>query len=258
MCHSEYEPPCLSVKIESKFFVLNGEVREVLRELRFEVPKGEFVTMLGPSGCGKTTLLRLIMGLDLNYDGEIRVSGHPVIGPGRERDIVFQESRLLPWRSILGNVTFALPRSMSSVEKNRRVDHVLGLVGLSDVRHARPSQLSGGMQRRAAFGRAIVNLPELLLMDEPFSGLDLSTKLPLQDQIRGIQQREGMTMLLVTHDIDEAIFFSDRIAILTSRPATINREVTVPLGHPRRRSSPEYIDFKSLISGSVLNHRGMP
>lgn len=241
------------MNVVRKCYYLKGERWDVLRDVRFDVAKGEFLTLLGPSGCGKTTLLRLIAGLESGYEGRIEINGEKIVGAGRDRDVVFQESRLLGWRSVESNIAFALPTTMGRSERDRRIEHALELVGLSDSRRAWPSQLSGGMQRRVAFARAIVNVPNVLMMDEPFSGLDLRTKMSLQQHIGGIRERERLTMILVTHDIDEALYLSDRIAILTPRPATIAEEFDVPLDRPRDCTSLRYSELRTRILSRILN-----
>jgi ABC-type nitrate/sulfonate/bicarbonate transport system ATPase subunit len=225
------ESPFLSVRINTKTY--NPASTPVLSDVAFAVPKGLFVSLLGPSGCGKTTLLRMIAGLDDQYNGEIKIDGMRVDGPARQAGIMFQEARLLGWKTVEQNVDFALPHGLDPLKRRRMVDHALDLVGLSAARRAWPSQISGGMERRTALARAIVNLPSLLLLDEPFSALDYASKTKLWNEIEDIHRRENLTTLLVTHDIEEALYLSDVMIFLDKNPATIVRKTSVDIGRPR-------------------------
>lgn len=226
--------------------------RSVFGELQFSVKKRDFVSVLAPSGAGKTTLLRLIAGLDTDYDGEIYVSGKLVMGPGLDRGMVFQESRLLPWLSAQGNVSFALPERASREERQRRTRQILELVGLSGSSQLLPHQLSGGMERRVALARALVNLPQILLLDEPFSSLDLSMRWSLQTEVAAIHAREELTTILVTHDVDEALFLSDRVVVLSGAPARITDEVRVAFPRVRERSDSAYQVERRRLLDAVL------
>jgi sulfonate transport system ATP-binding protein len=218
----------LKVEIQSKQYSVDGSSLLVLEKLSFEVAEGEHFSLIGPSGCGKTTLLRIIAGLDLEFRGRVTVGGKPIYGPGRERGLVFQESRLLPWLTVEGNIAFALATDLPDRERRERVRRVLVMMNLTAFARALPSQLSGGMAKRVALARALVNGPDTLLFDEPFSGLDLFTKLALQDEIIKLVRRTGVTMLMVTHDLDEALALSDKIALLSHRPARVCALYTVP------------------------------
>lgn len=207
----------------------------ILKNICFSVKNGEFLTIAGPSGCGKTTLLRIIAGLDRHFDGEVIVAGHSVRGPGRDRGIVFQESRLVPWFTARENVAFALADSIPRSNRKERSDRALRLVNMLEVADRLPFQLSGGMAKRVALARAIINLPQILLLDEPLSSLDMVSQQGLQEEIASIQTREQLTTILVTHDVDEAIYLSDRILVLSGVPATLSRQFTVSIPRPRRR-----------------------
>jgi sulfonate transport system ATP-binding protein len=222
------EPKTLKVSVNRKDFHRNGTLVPVHAGLRFEVPPGEVISLIGPSGCGKTTLLRMIAGLDDDYDGQITLGGQPVGGPDRNRAMVFQEARLLPWLTVERNVSFALPDGMSKRQRETRVAEVLRLVGLSASMHAWPNQLSGGMAKRVALARALINAPEVLLLDEPFSALDSLTKSDLQGSIRELLKTRNVTTLLVTHDLDEALSLSAKIGILTRSPSRFAGWFTVP------------------------------
>lgn len=242
-----------SVEIINKTFSINGRTRKVLSELRFDVHDHECLAILGPSGCGKTTLLRLIAGVDLEYEGVITVHGNVVRGPSRDRGLMFQESRLLPWLSVEHNIAFALPKGLSGNEKRRLVVDTLTLVGLYEYRKAWPSQLSGGMAKRVALARAIINCPKLLLLDEPFAALDSPTKYSLQDEIMRIHRAEHrMSTVLVTHDIDEAVYMSDRILILSPIPSHVLLQIPVSLSRPRNRASGQFQAVCSDVTKSIF------
>jgi sulfonate transport system ATP-binding protein len=242
----------LAVRIDRKTYLADGQRVVALENLEFAVNCREFVSLLGPSGCGKTTLLRLIAGLDLSYDGRICVDGTPIRGPGKRIGVVFQEVRLLPWLSVAQNIAFALPKQMPRAEREQRVDEVIGLVGLGGCRRAWPGELSGGMQKRVGLARALVNPPEILLMDEPFSALDVTSKFDLQDKVAEIHERAKLTTVLVTHDLDEAIYLSNRIALLSLPPATILKEYRISSARPRSRTSDEALALKAQIIGDIL------
>jgi sulfonate transport system ATP-binding protein len=246
-------PLAASVNVNNKSFLVNSKTRAVLSDVHFDVYQREFLTILGPSGCGKTTLLRLIAGLDTTYDGSIIVGGKPVSGPGRDRGFMFQESRLLPWLRVERNISFAISSDVPRVKKSKIVDAALRLVGLSEYGRAWPSQLSGGMAKRVALARAIVNLPYLLLLDEPLTALDSPTKYGLQDEIARIHVAEKeMTTILVTHDVDEAVYLSDRILVLSPMGSKVLVEIPVPLTRPRDRTSGEYRVICSAVTNDIF------
>jgi sulfonate transport system ATP-binding protein len=231
----------------------------VIETLDFVVRRGEFVTLLGPSGCGKTTLLRLISGLDTAYNGEISSGGKLVRAPGQDRGVVFQESRLLPWLTTKGNVEFALPTTFPAAERARRISHILKIVGLTSAAELLPYQLSGGMEKRVALARALVNIPKILLLDEPLAAVDPLVRFGLEDELARIHACEGLTTLLVTHDVDEAVYLSDRVLILCSRPARILDEFRIDLPRPRSRTSSDVIALRQqiltrLLGGSVTGN----
>jgi ABC-type nitrate/sulfonate/bicarbonate transport system ATPase subunit len=241
----------LGVDVARKGFGPDGRTK-VLGHIAFEVLDGEVLAILGPSGSGKTTLLRMIAGLDLDYEGVIRNRGSVVRGPDASRGLVFQDARLLPWRTVRQNVAFGLPRKVAQAESGR-VEEVLRLVGLADFQSAWPRQLSGGMEKRAALARALVSSPDLLLLDEPFGALDLSTRLALQSELVSLRQRLGLTVVIVTHDIEEAVYLGDRILILDDHPAQVVDDISVPLPHPRDRTGPAFEAVRLRVLASVLN-----
>jgi ABC-type nitrate/sulfonate/bicarbonate transport system ATPase subunit len=240
--------PAIEIERVHKTFQVAGKPVEVLRDISLSVAPGEFVAIVGASGCGKSTLLRLILGLDTDYDGEIRLEGARVRKPGLDRGIVFQEHRLLPWLTAAGNVATALRRSGRPVqERARLVAEHLALVGLTSFANAWPAQLSGGMAQRVAIARALVNRPRFLLLDEPLGALDALTRLRLQDELARIVQVENCTVLLVTHDVDEAVFLADRIVVLDPDPGRVARIVTVDLDRDRDRSAPAFLRLRDEV-----------
>jgi sulfonate transport system ATP-binding protein len=239
----------------SKSFAVNGASFEALRDFSLLVEPGEFVSLVGPSGCGKSTLLRLIAGLDDPDSGLVQIGDRPVYGPGLDRGIVFQDHRLFPWLSVESNIRLSLRRSpLSEVQKDRVVQDLIALVGLSGFERAHPHQLSGGMSQRAAIARALAPHPDILLLDEPFGALDSLTRTRLQNEFLRIWEHEGITMLMVTHDVEEAVFLSDRIVVIEPRPGRIRRVLDVPLERPRRRADPAFVALKEEILGELARH----
>ncbi|PXW93152.1 NitT/TauT family transport system ATP-binding protein/sulfonate transport system ATP-binding protein [Streptohalobacillus salinus] len=218
---------------------------KILDNIHLEVNEGEVIAFIGTSGCGKSTLLRLIAGLDKSYEGTIKCSGEKVTGVHEDLHVIFQESRLFPWLTVKQNIEVGL------VEKNEaslaRAERFLGHVGLAEEGRLLPEALSGGMAQRVAIARALVSQPRLLLLDEPFSALDQLTKLDLQHLLQKIHQKYQTTMLLVTHDIEEAIYLADRIVVLKNNPGEIKQVLTVTEPRPRKRTSPSFIKQKQTL-----------
>ncbi len=226
------------VRDVSKEFVVDVNGRPVpvpaLDRISFTVRDGEFVAIIGRSGCGKTTLLRIIMGLEPPLAGHIEIDGRRVTGPGHDRGMVFQHAELLPWRTALGNVEFGLEvKGIPPQARRERALRYVELVGLRDAVDRRPYQLSGGMQQRAGMARALATDPEVLLMDEPFGELDAQTRETLQGELLRIHAQTRKTIVLVTHDVDEAVLLADRILILSPQPGRVREEVVVDLPRPR-------------------------
>ncbi|NLI93605.1 MAG: ABC transporter ATP-binding protein [Peptococcaceae bacterium] len=225
---------------------------EALRDIAFGCSKSEFISILGPSGCGKTTLLRIIAGLEDPDSGEVIFQGKVIRGPGLERAVVFQEPRLFPWLSVKENISFGLSGKKSKNEIDKIVEETLDLVGLTAFLKAYPYELSGGMAQRVAIARAFAFEPEALLLDEPFSALDAQTRLRLQEELLDIWRKTEKTIILVTHDIEEAIILSQRIFIMSPSPGTVKEILDVPLPYPRDRESPEFIRLRKYIFDRIL------
>lgn len=217
-----------------------------LQDVSLQMVQGELVCIIGRSGCGKSTLLRILAGLDQGHAGTVRVSGEIVTKPSRRIGVVFQEPRLFPWLTVRQNVAFALA-DISSDKKEEVVREHLDMVGLLSFAEAMPSQLSGGMAQRVSIARALVNRPEVMLMDEPFGALDYITKQDMQEELLRIQEQEGMTIVFVTHDIDEAVYLSDRIIIMDSHPGRIKAEVQCNMAKPRNRNGAEFMKLRGKV-----------
>ncbi|MGH6859145.1 MAG: ABC transporter ATP-binding protein [Phyllobacterium sp.] len=231
----------LSVDNVSKTFRVRGgkdsedSLLPVLRHVKFDVNEGEIVSIIGESGCGKTTLLRIIQGLIRLDGGNIKVDGLAVDGPGRDRGFVFQQASLLPWRSALSNVEFGLElQGIPAKERRSRAQDLLKLVGLSHAQAQYPHELSGGMQQRVNLARALAINPSIMLMDEPFSALDAQTREVLQSELLRIQAETRKTTLFVTHDLDEAIYLSNRVIVLAAKPGRVKAVIEIPFSHPRQ------------------------
>lgn len=206
----------------------------VLRNVNFDVYAGEIVSLIGESGCGKTTLLRIVQGLIRLDSGSIEVDGVAVKKPGRDRGFVFQQASLLPWRTARQNIEFGLElQGLDKAARQERATQLLDLVGLSHAADQLPHQLSGGMQQRIGLARAMAINPEILLMDEPFSALDAQTREVLQAEMLRIQAETHKTTLFVTHDLDEAIYLSNRVVVLAAKPGRVKRIIDIPFQHPR-------------------------
>jgi ABC-type nitrate/sulfonate/bicarbonate transport system ATPase subunit len=224
-----------------------GGANLALDTTTLSVAAGEFISIIGPSGCGKSTLLRLIAGLDLPDSGELWVGEDRITGPSAERGLVFQDPNLFPWLTVSRNIQSGLVARGLLQKKRNEVDEFIRLVGLEKFAHAYPHHLSGGMAQRAALARALINHPRVLLLDEPLGALDAFTRMKMQDEVLRLWQSRRTTMLLVTHDIDEAIYMSDRIVVMTPHPGRVERIITVPLNRPRQRNRPEFLKLRSEI-----------
>ena len=234
----------LDVMDVSHAFDLDGKALPVLDRVSFRMEAGEFVALLGPSGCGKSTLLRLVAGLEPPASGALWVDGKPITGPHPSRVVMFQDPTLYPWRTVRANVSLGLEARGLLRTKGARVDDALKLVGLTGFSTAYPHQLSGGMAQRASLARALVNDPTLLLLDEPLGKLDSMTRITMQAELVALWQRAGFSALLVTHDVEEALFLADRVIVLSDRPAAIKADIAVGLAYPRHRGDPRLTELR--------------
>lgn len=238
----------------SKTFVSNDSEEEVLalKDINLTIETGKFVSFVGPSGCGKTTLLRIIEGFENPTDGTVKDDGEIVTEPSNERGFIFQNYSLYPWLNVLDNVIFGLNINGKPEEESKeRAMEYLEAVGLKDFAKRYPHELSGGMKQRVAIIRSIVNDSKSLLMDETFSALDVQTKHKLQKQILEICQKDNKTILFVTHDLDEAVFLSDEVVVLSRRPGRIRKIFEIKLEHPRNREDEEFNDLVSEITQEI-------
>jgi ABC-type nitrate/sulfonate/bicarbonate transport system ATPase subunit len=237
--------PTVGLEIQGLTKTFNNDRLEViaLEDVDLRIEKGQFVSIVGASGCGKTTLLRIIAGLEGDFRGSIDLEGQPVKGPSAEKGVVFQEHRLLPWLTIEENVGFGLVYR-SAAERKTLVERYLRLVGLTQFAKAYPNQLSGGMAQRAAIGRSLVNKPKILLLDEPLGALDAMTRMYMQNELEKIWLEERTTMVMVTHDVEEAIYLSDVVVLMSCRPGRVKKTIPINLPRPRRRDHPDFVGIK--------------
>ncbi|MFL6590730.1 MAG: ABC transporter ATP-binding protein [Chthoniobacterales bacterium] len=226
---------------------VSGSRRLALDDISLSLNAGELVSLVGPSGCGKSTLLRLVAGLDTPDSGELFVGPERISAPNAERGLVFQDPNLFPWLTVRRNIEAGLVARKVLHEKRHEVDEFMRLVGLESFADAYPHHLSGGMAQRVALARALINHPKVLLLDEPLGALDAFTRMRMQDEVLRLWQARGTTMLLVTHDIDEAIYMSDRIVIMTQQPGRIERTIPVNLERARDRSSADFLRLRGEI-----------
>lgn len=246
----------LSIQGVSRTFTsAKGQATQALLPVDFHVADNDFVTILGPSGCGKSTMLRIVAGLDHPTSGQVLLDGRPVDGPGADRGMVFQSYTLFPWLTIEQNIRFGLrERGMAEGAQKERAAYFIAKVGLRGFEQHYPKQLSGGMQQRTAIARALANDPKILLMDEPFGALDNQTRVLMQELLLGIWEAERKTVMFVTHDIDEAIFMANRVAVFSARPGRIKTELAVNLPHPRHytiKTSPEFMQLKARLTEEI-------
>lgn len=228
---------------------------QALKQISFDAAPGAFVSLLGPSGCGKSTIIGAVAGFTPISGGSLRVDGQKVGTPGPDRGVVFQQHTLFPWKTVFKNVEFGLKmRGVPAAERKRAAREILIRVGLGDFQHHYPSQLSGGMQQRVNLARVLVNRPRVLLMDEPFCSLDAQTRLQMQEMLLELWHEYHMTVIFVTHDVDEALFLSDRVLVLTERPGRIKAAFEVDLPRPRTLdllTTPEFMRLKRAAMDSL-------
>ena len=237
----------LDVEGVSHGFDIDGAVLPVLDHVSFHVKPGEFVALLGPSGCGKSTLLRLVAGLEPPRSGTLREDGDPITRPFPSRVVVFQDPTLFPWRTVWNNVALGLEAQGILKSQRHRVDAAIDLVGLSAFRNAYPHQLSGGMAQRVALARALVNDPKILVLDEPLGKLDSLTRITMQAEIASLWRQSGFTTLMVTHDVEEAVFLANRVIVFSDRPARIKADIVVDRPYPRHRGDARLAELRHNI-----------
>ncbi len=244
----------VAIRNVTRQFSVESSVVTALQDVSLAITEGEFVAIVGASGCGKSTLLRLGAGLDTGHEGQVLHRGEVVEGPSLDRGIVFQEPRLFPWLTVERNIALGLENAaFSKAEKKRLVDEHLELVGLTGFAKAYPHQLSGGMAQRAGIARGLVNRPDVLFLDEPFGALDAITKARLQGELQSIWSREKITMVLVTHDVEEAVFLGDRVVVMSPRPGHIREIVPVDLSRPRERTSSAFAQVRAHVLQSLYS-----
>jgi ABC-type nitrate/sulfonate/bicarbonate transport system ATPase subunit len=231
------------------------DITLALQATDLDVAENEFITILGPSGCGKSTLLRIVAGLDHPTAGTVQLDGRRIAGPGADRGMVFQSYTLFPWLTVLDNVCFGLrERGLPRAEQVASAKRFIAQVGLQGFEQHFPKQLSGGMQQRTALARALANRPRMLLMDEPFGALDHQTRELMQELLLGIWEADRVTVLFVTHDIDEAVFMASRVVVMSARPGRIKLDLPVNLAHPRHyamKTTPAFVALKAELTEAV-------
>lgn len=245
----------VTIRDLAKSFALNGQRLQVLRDLNLHIEAGESLAIVGASGSGKTTLLRVLAGLENADGGEVLINGEPIRGVGTERAVIFQEPRLLPWLTVLDNVAFGLEsRGMDKPNARSRARHYIRLVGLQEFETAYPRQLSGGMAQRVGIARALTVQPEILLLDEPLGALDAMTKITMQEELARIWHEERVTMILVTHDLEEAIYLADRVLVLPRQRGAAPRLIEIDLPRPRDRSEPGFVEMRRRLMAEFGLH----
>ena len=257
----------IAVRDLAKTFTRDGRTVEALRDFSLDIAEGEFVSIVGPSGCGKSTFLHMVGGFEPVTAGTLRVRGAPVVGPGPDRGVIFQEFALYPWRTVADNVTWALEvRGSTKAERREVADRLLAMVGLTRFRDHYPAELSGGMKQRVAIARTLAYDPAILLMDEPFGALDAQNRELMQEELQTIWEKSAgqgrKTVLFITHDIDESIYLADRVVVFTARPGRVKADIRIELPRPRAleiKKSAAYLEYRhrawDLLREEVLRTR---
>lgn len=236
----------LDIDLPNKWFLTpQGHHVEALQNIKLTIREGEFITIIGPSGCGKSTLLKIIAGLDTEHDGKILLEQKQVGKPGIDKGFIFQEHRLFPWLTVEKNIAADL--SLKDPDVRERVNNLIELVKLKGFEKSYPRELSGGMSQRVAIARALLRNPKVLLLDEPFGALDAFTRSHLQEVALDIWEKNRTTMILVTHDIDEAVFLATRVVVMNARPGTIRNIIPVDLPYPRKKASTSFQELRKLV-----------
>jgi NitT/TauT family transport system ATP-binding protein len=249
------ELPILDIQGVGKTYTLGDARIEALRDANLTVKKGEFVCLIGASGCGKSTLLRIVAGFEQPSAGSALMWSKPIAGPGPDRGMVFQDYGLFPWLTVRENIGFGpMSRGLGKAETRDIVERFVSLVGLTRFADAHPHQLSGGMKQRVAIARVLANDAEIVLMDEPFGALDAMTRERLQDELLELWQRTGLTVLFVTHSIEEAIFLADRVVVMEPGPGRIASEHRITLPRPRDVASPDFNDVRRELGARLHSH----
>ena len=233
--------------VSKRFTNLLGEEMPTVDNISLDIAPGEFVCLMGPSGCGKTTLLRMITGLVTADEGQLFLDGKLIEKPGYERGLVFQNPELFKWMTVEENVAFGLKARKVYKQEKENVQKYIDLVGLTGFEKSLPHHLSGGMQQRAAFARALINHPKVLLLDEPFGALDAFTRTALQDRLVELWKTFGMTVVMVTHDVEEAVVLASKIVVVSDRPAKVKEVIDNDLSYPRDRNEEQAIELKKHI-----------
>ena len=231
-----------------EFKIARGGEQQALSNINLEVAEGEFLCLLGASGCGKTTLLNLIAGFEHPSAGSVTIDGRKVAAPDPRYVTIFQNYGLFPWRDVLGNVEYGLEvKGVNTKERKKIAQEYIEMVGLEKFLHSHPGELSGGMQQRVAIARALAVNPEIIFMDEPFGALDAITRFRMQEEITSIWLERKPTIVFVTHDIEEAVYLADRIIIMSPHPGRISSEISVRMGRPRDRTSPDFVEIRDKV-----------
>jgi NitT/TauT family transport system ATP-binding protein len=252
---SEASTPIVDIQRVSKHFQLQDQTIHALSDASLAIAKGEFVCLIGASGCGKSTLLRIMAGFEQPSSGQALMWGKPIEGPDPSRGMVFQDYALFPWLSVRENIAFGpIARGLASSEIKATVEKFIELVGLQNFANAYPHQLSGGMKQRVAIARVLANDAELVLMDEPFGALDAMTRERLQDELLEIWQRTQLTVVFVTHSVEEAIFLADRVVVMTPGPGRIESDNQLDLPRPRDVASPEFNAIRRVLGAKLHSH----
>ncbi len=241
----------VTLKLEnvSKSFakVENDEVTHALSDVSLTMHSGEFVSLVGPSGCGKSTILRLVAGLIHPTTGKVMVDDNEVLKPSPERGMVFQKPTLFPWLTVHDNIAFSLKRQGKFKGNEHKVEHMLEVTGLQAFRDDYPGQLSGGMAQRVALVRSLINEPDILLLDEPLGALDAFTRMSMQDEILKIWQEREQLAVMVTHDVDEAVYMGTRVIVMEANPGRVVADIKISEGYPRDRSSAVFVEYRNEI-----------